>query len=233
MAQTQKDADARWDRVYSERFMTMWYPHEDIVRFCARLIQKKLAPNRYEVKRKVERVLDLGCGNGRHAIYFAHQGFQASGIDVSQQAINWAKDWSEQEGLKVDFRVGDIEQLPYEDGTFDVVVSHGVLDHVRSSTARNAAQEVNRVLKPQGLFYCDLRSSEDFEYGVGEQVEPNTFVVASGFEKGLVQHFFSEADTKALFDGLFRIIYSEIAEHRLGPDFQRKYSRWIFATEKL
>jgi SAM-dependent methyltransferase len=126
-----------------------------------------------------------------------------------------------------------MEALPYEDATFDVVVSHGVLDHVRSGTARNAAQEVNRVLKPGGLFYCDLRSSEDFEFGVGEQVEPNTFVVASGFEQGLVQHFFSAQDTEALFDGLFRIIYSEITERRLSPDFQRRYSRWIFATEKL
>lgn len=233
MAQTQKDTDARWDRVYSERFMTMWYPNEDIIRFCARLIQKMLAPDRYEVKRKVERVLDLGCGNGRHGVYFARQGFQASGIDVSPQAIEWAKTWSEREGLDIDFRVGDMEALPYEDGTFDVVVSHGVLDHVRTGTARNAAQEVNRVLKPGGLFYCDLRSSEDFEYGVGEQVEPNTFVVASGFEQGLVQHFFSAKDTEALFDGLFRIIYSEITERRLSPDFQRKYSRWIFATEKL
>jgi len=233
MAQTEKDADARWDQVYSERFMTMWYPNEDIIRFCARLIQKVMAPDRYEVKRKVERVLDLGCGNGRHAIYFARQGFQASGIDVSQQAIEWAKTWSKREGLDTDFRVGDMEALPYANDTFDVVVSHGVLDHVRSATARNAAQEVSRVLKPKGLFYCDLRSSDDCEYGVGEQVEPNTFVVASGFEQGLVQHFFSAQDTNTLFDGLFRIIYSEITERRLSPDFQRKYSRWIFATEKL
>jgi len=233
MAQAESDAKKGWDKVYSEGFMTMWYPNEDIIRFCSRLIRKRLTHDRYEIKRPVERVLDLGCGNGRHAIYFARQGLKAAGIDVSEQAIEWAKDWALLEGLEVDFRVGDIEHLPYEDHSFDAVVSHGVLDHVPMQTAKRAAEEVQRVLRPGGLFYCDLRSTEDFEYGIGEEAAPNTFVVGEGYEKGLVQHFFSPDETKALFDGRFRILYSEITENRLGPDFRQKYSRWVFATESL
>jgi ubiquinone/menaquinone biosynthesis C-methylase UbiE len=220
-----------WDEVYSKAFMTMWYPNEDIIRFCARLIQKQLTHNKYDIKRPVEHVLDLGCGNGRHAMYFGRQGFKAAGIDVSEQAIEWAKDWARRENLELDFRVGNIQNLPFADESFDVVVSHGVLDHVPMETAKRAAKEVKRVLRPQGLFYCDLRSTEDFEYGVGEESGPNTFVVSEGYEQGLVQHFFSRAETEDLFDGLFRILYSEITENRLGPDFQRKYSRWVFAAE--
>jgi SAM-dependent methyltransferase len=222
-----------WDQVYSKNFMTMWYPNEDIIRFCARLIQKQLTHDKYDVKRPVERVLDLGCGNGRHAIYFARQGFKAAGIDVSEQAIEWARAWAKRENLDIDFRTGNIENLPFEDKTFDVVVSHGVLDHVHMETARKAAEEVHRILRPKGLFYCDLRSTEDFEYGVGELAGQNTFIVSEGYERGLVQHFFSRAETDELFDGLFRILYSEITELRLGPDFQRKFSRWVFAAESL
>lgn len=233
MNETLTETNQRWDRVYSEQFMTMWYPNEDIIRFCARLIQKKLTHDRVQVKKRVDRVLDLGCGNGRHAIYFAREGFRASGVDVSAQAIDWAKDWANREGLDIDFRVAAIEQLPYEDGVFDAVVSHGVLDHVRMKTARKAAEEVKRVLRPAGIFYCDLRCADDFEYGVGEQLESNTFVVNAGYEKGLVQHFFTADDAKLLFDGLFRILYSEITERRLAPDYQRRYSRWIFAAESL
>ena len=233
MDQTQSETTERWDRVYSEKFMTNWYPNEDIIRFCARLIHKRLTHDRVEVKREVDRVLDLGCGNGRHAVYFAREGFRASGIDVSEQAIEWAKDWAQREGLEIDFRVAGIEELPYDDDTFDAVVSHGVLDHVLMKTARKAAEEVNRVLKPGGIFYCDLRCADDFEYGVGEEVEPNTFTQNAGYEAGLVQHFFTVEDTKQLFDGLFRILYSEITERRLAPDYQRRYSRWIFAGESL
>src|SRR5687767_12996419 len=103
--QPDKSDDKRWDQVYAQKFMTMWYPNEDIIRFCARLIQKQLTHDKFESKRKVDKVLDLGCGNGRHAIYFAEQGFKASGIDVSPQAIEWASEWSKRKGLDVDFRV--------------------------------------------------------------------------------------------------------------------------------
>ena len=53
------NTDSNWDDVYSKNFMTMWYPHEDIIRFCARLIQKQLTHDKFDVKRPVERVLDL------------------------------------------------------------------------------------------------------------------------------------------------------------------------------
>ena len=152
---------------------------------------------------------------------------------MSEQAIDWANEWANRERLTVDFRVADITQLPYEDGSFDVAVSHGVLDHVPSESAAAAAAEVRRVLKRGGLFYCDLRSSDDFEYGSGKEVAPNTFVVTHGFEQGLVQHFFTLEEIHALFDGLFRIIYIEITERRLEPDFQRKFSRWITASEAI
>lgn len=233
MSSKSHQANKQWDRVYSEKCMTMWHPNEDIIRFCASLIQKKLTNEKYEVKRKVDRVLDLGCGNGRHAIYFARQGLKASGIDISDHAIDWASDWAKSEKLDVDFRVGDITNLPYDDDTFDVVVTHGVLDHVPLETATRAVSEVHRVVKSKGLFYCDLRSVEDHEYGVGVEVARNEFILSEGYEKGLVQHFFAEDEIKALVDGLFGIIYSEIHDLRLGPDYKNKYSRWILATEAI
>lgn len=231
MAEQSTDVNKKWDKVYSEQFMTMWYPNEDIIRFCARLIRKRLTHDRFDIKKEVDSVLDLGCGNGRHAVYFAREGFRAAGIDVSEHAIAWASDWAQREHLDIDFRVGDIANLPYPGESFDVVVSHGVLDHVPVEIAQRAVNEVRRVLRPKGLFYCDLRCSDDFEYGVGTEVAPNTFVVGHGFEKGLVQHFFTLEEIRSLFDGQFRIIYSEITERRIEPDYKRRYSRWILAVE--
>lgn len=233
MAEQSFEVNKKWDQVYSQGFMTMWYPNEDIIRFCARLIRKRLTHDNFQVKKDVENVLDLGCGNGRHAIYFAREGLKASGIDVSEQAIEWATEWARRENLTVDFRVGDISKLPYTDGSFDVTVSHGVLDHVPPDLALAAVREVRRVLKPGGLFYCDLRCADDFEYGLGKEVAPNTFLLDHGYEQGLVQHFFTLDEIKALFDGQFRIIYSEITERRLEPDYQRRYSRWILAVEAI
>ena len=233
MPEQASKTNKQWDRVYSQNFMTMWYPNEDIIRFNAKLIRKRLTYDEYDIKRDINSVLDLGCGNGRHAIYFAREGMKASGVDVSEQAIDWARDWAKRESLDVDFQVGDIGNLPYPNASFGAVVSHGVLDHVPADLAAAAVREVRRVLTPGGLFYCDLRCVDDFEFGKGKQVAPNTFVVDQGYERGLVQHFFTLEEIKALFDGQFRIIYSEITERRIEPDFQRRYSRWVLATEVI
>ena len=227
------EANRQWDRVYSEQNMTMWYPHEAIIRFCAGMIQKRLTLDKYDVKRKVERVLDLGCGNGRHAIYFASQGIKAYGIDISKQAIDWASDWAMHEKLEVEFRVGNITELPYEDEFFDAVVTHGVLDHVPMTIARKAINEVRRVIKPNGLFYCDFRCVEDSDFGVGDEIAHNEFILTDGYEEGLVQHFFAEDEIKSLVDGLFRIIYSEIQDIRFAPDYKKKSSRWSLTTEAI
>ena len=221
-----------WDTVYSKNFMTNWYPNENIIRFCARLIQKRLTYDEVEIKRKVGRVLDLGCGNGRHAVYFAREGMEACGIDISETAIAWAKDWADREGFEIDFRVGNIAELPYPDRHFDVVVSHGVLDHIPMDHAVRAVQEVARVLPTGGLFYFDLKSADDSEFGVGAEAEKNTFVVGEGFEKGLIQHFFTFEEIQELMGDLFRTIYTETHDHRLAPDFKRMIARWVVAAER-
>lgn len=227
------DTNEGWDTVYSKNFMTMWYPNEDIIRFCARLIQKRLTHDKVEVKRKVENVLDLGCGNGRHAMYFAREGFTAAGIDISETAIEWAKDWASREGLTIDFRVGDISRLPFADQSFDAIVSHGVLDHIPMQQARSAMVEAARVLGPNGLFYFDLKSADDSDFGIGELADANTFVIRDGFEKGLVQHFFTIDEVHELMRELFRPIYIESHDYRLQPDFTRVIARWVVASERV
>jgi len=229
---SQAEANKTWDTVYSNKFMTMWYPNEDIIRFCARLIQKRLTHDRVEVRRKVERVLDLGCGNGRHAIYFAREGFNAAGIDISETAVEWGREWAARERLEVDFRVGSITNLPFEDHSFDVIVSHGVLDHVPMEHAKSAMAEAARILRPHGLFYFDLKSADDSDFGRGQEAGLNTFVIEDGFEAGLVQHFFTLEEVYELMGKTFRPIYIESHDYRLQPDFTRMIARWIVATEK-
>ena len=94
-------------------------------------------------------------------------------------------------------------------------------------------REVYRVLKSAGLFYCDLRSTEDFECGIGEEVAPHTYIIRDGFEAGLVQHFFSLDETESLLQGMFRILVIESSDRRIGPDFRRRYSRWALALDRV
>lgn len=247
----------KWNAVYSKRFGGTWYPNEGVVRFAARYLQRRIGIDLYDKKRKVGKILDVGCGNGRHIVFFAEQGFDAYGIDISDKAIEIAKAWLAKKGLKAHLKVGDIEKLPFKDKYFDVVVSNEVLDHVPFSKAKKAIQEIRRVLTGGGYIYTTLRSTEDSEYGRGEEVDRNTFVLKEGYEKGLIQHFFDLEEIRELLAG-FKIFDIEIYEQKF-PEmytvdkaflqsskgikkyinlsqptrFGLKYSRWHIAAEKF
>ena len=120
----------KWDRVYSkEVFGEPWYPDEGVIKFTARYIQRRTGMDAYNVKRKVKRILDAGCGNGRHSIFFAEQGLNVWGIDISKEAIEVANVRLAKLGLEANLKVGDVEKLPFKREYFDAVVSYGVLDH--------------------------------------------------------------------------------------------------------
>jgi SAM-dependent methyltransferase len=85
--------------------------------------------------------------------------------------------------------------------TFDLVVSDGVLDHVRFSEAKSILAEIRRVSTPDGYLFVSLRSTADSECGRGEQVGENTYILNDGYEKGMLQHFFDRRSIDELLDG--------------------------------
>jgi SAM-dependent methyltransferase len=95
-----------------------------------------------------KRVLEIGVGLGADHQKWAEAGARLSGIDLTERAIGWTGRRLECFGLQSDLQVGDAENLPFEDATFDVVYSWGVL--LYCPDLRRALDEVNRVLRPGG-----------------------------------------------------------------------------------
>lgn len=95
-----------------------------------------------------ERVLDVACGTGVTTLAAARRRVDATGIDFSANALAQARQRAEFEGLAVDFREGDAEALPFDDETFDVVLSTFGAQFVADQDA--AARELVRVCKPGG-----------------------------------------------------------------------------------
>jgi len=67
------------------------------------------------------KILDVGCGTGRHAIELAKRGYNITGIDLSESQIQRAKEKAENVGLKIDFIVADARNLPF-DNEFDIAI---------------------------------------------------------------------------------------------------------------
>lgn len=131
-------------------------------------------------------LLDLGCGTGRHALWFAAAGARVTALDFSEGMLSEARRKPGAEG--VEFRVHDLHQpLPFADGAFDLAVSGLVLEHLRD--LRFVFGEARRVLKPGGRAVVSAMHPAMFLKGVkarftdpvsGEKVQPGSLAHGLG-----------------------------------------------------
>lgn len=200
---------AQWSHSYERKENYLFFPHEEIVRFVSKYVRRRAGLEEFETITPFEkeiRFLDLGCGIGRHLIWAQQLKLDVYGIDLSEVAIQLALKWAESEGIEEPQKhilQGDVTRLPWNDGFFQVVVSHGVLDSMHFESALAAVQEVSRVLSDDGLFYCDLISGDDSAHGpefAGEEV------VNTRHEEGTIQSYFNFAKINRLLAGRFSII---------------------------
>lgn len=97
------------------------------------------------------RFLDLGCGNGWAARFAAERGARSRGVDVSREMVDRANALAKKKNLPARFQVGDFEELPFDDGSFDVAWSMEALYYAPDPD--EVLREVHRVLQPGGTFH--------------------------------------------------------------------------------
>ena len=122
-----------------------FFEEAERVRYTAQPFMRELADfDRFSGKQ----VLEVGCGLGTDLLQFARGGADVTGVDLTTQSIELAKARFAQQSLPVRALVADAEHLPFEDNSFDVVYSFGVLHHTPNT--ERAIEEAYRVLKPGG-----------------------------------------------------------------------------------
>jgi SAM-dependent methyltransferase len=94
-------------------------------------------------------VLDVGCGTGVAAVTAARKGASVTGLDLTPALLERARENASIAGVEVNFTEGDVEALPYDDCSFDVVLSQ--FGHMFAPQPQIAIAEMVRVLKPCGV----------------------------------------------------------------------------------
>jgi ubiquinone/menaquinone biosynthesis C-methylase UbiE len=98
--------------------------------------------------KKQDRILDIGCGNGRLLKMITNQSnVEAFGIDISEEMVRTARD----ENPEITFCVSEADKTPFEDGFFDVVTVCCAFHHFVGP--ESFLKEAHRILKPQGKLY--------------------------------------------------------------------------------
>jgi ubiquinone/menaquinone biosynthesis C-methylase UbiE len=97
-----------------------------------------------------DRVLDVACGSGNAAIPAAVAGGEVTGLDITPELFEAGRRRAAEAGVEIDWVEGDAEQLPFDDGSFDIVLS--TFGCMFAPDQRAAASEIARVVRPGGRF---------------------------------------------------------------------------------
>ncbi len=150
---------------------------------------------RLELGRKL---IELGCGNGRDAVFFAQMGMDVTAIDLSEQAIAALQ----ARGIaNARFVLGSfVESEVHQPGAYDYAYSRFTLHAIDQDQASLLFNNVYRGLRPCGKLFIEVRSIHDPICGLGEPAGPNAwiyndhyrrFVVLEELTAELVQHGFT------------------------------------------
>src|SRR6267143_4173585 len=163
-----------------------------------------------DLKREgAKRVLDLGCGAGRHSILLGKAGFQVEALDISETALTILEGRLKTASIdNVTLVRHDMLELPFIDNYFDGVICTNVLHHGKLVEIKQATREVHRVMKEGASAFVVALSTADFRRGNGKKLERNTYVFVEGEERGIIHHFFPRQELQSCF-GKFDIVSFE------------------------
>jgi len=170
------------------------------------------------------RVLDMGCGTGRHTLWLAQAGAEVTGIDFSEAML--AKAHEKAKGYSIDLIVHDLHQrLPFETGQFDMVVSGLVLEHI--ADLAHYFSEIARVLGNSGRAVVSAMHPAMFLRDSQAQfTDPNS---GEKIRPGSLPHQLSDLVMGAVSASLELVHFSEhSADAQLTANFPRseKYVGW-------
>jgi SAM-dependent methyltransferase len=185
--------DNIWDKVYSED--SSFFGNEP----------SKFALMCYEefVKHKVQKVLELGCGQGRDSLFFASKGLELYAIDSSKVAIENLRAKSKALNLDINLKNMDaVKGLSFPYCYFDAIYAHMFYNMGFADDKLNFLfNESRHVIKNKGLLSFSVRSNKDIMYKKGTKIAENVYDI-NGFQI----RFFTKQDIKFFMKDKFEIL---------------------------
>ena len=149
-----------------------------------------------------KKVLDLGCGKGRHSLFLAGLGFDVTAVDLSPEGIEQLQAAAQQRGLDANITtlVCDMLSIPFTDSSFDAVLGFHSLYHTDYAGLKMLVTKITRVLRESGSLYITFnsRSNPSFRTADNEVVDDYTVIRHYGVEDGIPHTFLDYDDVIAL-----------------------------------
>lgn len=223
---TQNPMSYDWHgEVASERFSQPWFDAID-ARFLegARLYASDKEPFDRLIPRSLvegKKVLEIGPGMGLHTELMTRRGADVTAIDLTSTAVEATTRRLALKGLSARVLQGDAENLPFDDATFDVVWSWGVIHH--SARTARIVRQIARVLKPGGECRIMVYNREGMAARVAlwrDHILKGKFMSQSYDETlwRFADGFTARHYVKEQFEDLFRAFFDDVSSEILGQE---------------
>lgn len=211
-----------WDNLYKNGIQGK-YPSEMLIRFI----------NLKFHSQKNAQFLDLGSGTGRHLVYLQENGYNCFGIEHSQLAIDIARAWLDERGLKSNIKQGSImDESLYEQG-LDGIIDIATLQHNTKSEIKKIIKIVHHSLKKGGYFFSMLKHPHDSLFSEGEKFDGSTKKFIQTSDKHAVQaliNFPNQIEVKEMFS-----IFSHLNLEKISWTYNNQkevVADWIITAKK-
>ena len=180
-----------WDSIFKKSGKVFYKPHEDMSKII-KLFKKE----------GIQKVLDLGCGSGRHIVLLSKEGFDVHGMDNAESGLIHTRKWLKELDIKAKIKNASCyKTFPYKNNTFDAIISTQVIHHAKLKDINFCISEIERVLKPGGLVFITVTKNKmKGRASKVKIIEPRTYVMLDGPEKGVPHYIY----TKSLLTQYFK-----------------------------
>lgn len=145
------------------------------------------------LKRK-SKILDLGCGTGRHSVFLSERGHEVYALDKSKIALSKIK-----KTKNIKFYNENILESKFPNESFDAIISIMVLHHNTLENIKNYFKKIKFILKKEGLLCFSVLSSDDSRFNTGQKIEKGTNLnIEETFDAEIPHHFFTKNEIKKI-----------------------------------
>lgn len=180
----------------------------------------------------VQSILEAGCGSGRDAVLYAREGFEVTGTEISENALRWARERAQAEGLGMTLLRDDLAETHLRPGSFDAAVAIHVIHLQPAPVRRTLVNQLWRLTRDGGLIAMANYSTREVGFTTWDPYpEPNTRVDP----KGKVVHFFDEADLRALLppDRFDLLTFEEVNLAEVPDSGPVTHREWLTIARKI
>ncbi len=205
-----------WDRFYGDR--------ERGVPFFRNIPDASLAALCRSGRVPLGAALDVGCGNGRNTLFLAKQGFDATGIDISAEAIRWAQASAAELPVPPRFLCLPLSDLRAAPGSFTLINDSGCLHHIKPHRRPDYLARLAELLRPDGYLHLTCFNEE----GGANITDLDVYRLCS-MKGGLG---FSEEKLRAVLSPWFEVVSLATMEEQTGTDYFSQPYLWTALLQK-